>query len=152
MIPCANRMRSVRWLAVYGFLLGFAGAVTFLVPLFVEEELGLSTRIAGLAAGLIGFTAIFGRVGWARFAERRGSFTGPLAALAFNCAGRKGKLDNLDDELAAIQKALGRDVPLFGCYCAGEVGPVDPVERQGNALSGGSGWHVMFTLISKPQE
>jgi MFS family permease len=73
---------AIRWLSVYGFLLGLAGAVTFLVPLFVEEALGLSTRVAGLAAGLIGFTAIFGRIGWARFAERRGSFTGPLAAIA----------------------------------------------------------------------
>ena len=71
----------------------------------------------------------------------------PVAAFAFNCAGRKGKLDNLDDELAAIQNALGKRVPLFGCYCAGEIGPLDPSEKQGDALSGGSGWHVMFTVI-----
>jgi hypothetical protein len=72
----------------------------------------------------------------------------PLAVLAFNCAGRKGKLDNIEDELAAIRQALGATAaPIFGCYCAGEVGPLDASEKQGDALSGGSGWHVMFTVI-----
>jgi len=72
----------------------------------------------------------------------------PLAVLAFNCAGRKGKLDNIEDELAAIRAALGTsELPVFGCYCAGEVGPLDASEKQGDALAGGSGWHVMFTVI-----
>ena len=73
----------------------------------------------------------------------------PIAALAFNCAGRRGKLNNVEDELAAIQKALGDRLPLFGCYCAGEIGPVDASEKQDDALSGGSGWHVMFTVIAR---
>ncbi len=73
----------------------------------------------------------------------------PLAALAFNCAGRRGKLDNMQDELDAIQKALGKELPLFGCYCAGEVGPLDTSEKKPGVLSGGGGWHVMFTLIGR---
>jgi hypothetical protein len=73
----------------------------------------------------------------------------PAAMLAFNCAGRRSKLDNFEEELAAIQKAVGKDLPLFGCYCAGEIGPVDIADKDPNVLSGGSGWHVMITVIGK---
>jgi len=73
----------------------------------------------------------------------------PLAVMAFNCAGRRGKLRRPEDELAAIQTALGKELPLFGCYCAGEMGPVDATEKDPNVLSGGSGWHVMFTVIGR---
>lgn len=73
----------------------------------------------------------------------------PVAALAFNCAGRRSKLNDYGEELAAMQKALGRDLPLFGCYCAGEIGPVDDPDKPSDALSGGSGWHVMFTIIAR---
>ena len=73
----------------------------------------------------------------------------PVAALAFNCAGRRSKLKDYGEELAAMQKALGKDLPLFGCYCAGEMGPVDNPDEPSDALSGGSGWHVMFTIIAQ---
>ena len=83
-------------------------------------------------------------------AEALADFAGrPVAALAFNCAGRRGKLENVEDELAAIQRALGRDLPLFGCYCAGEIGPVDSGASKPGVLSGGVGWHVMFTIIGR---
>ncbi|NUQ63288.1 MAG: FIST C-terminal domain-containing protein [Pirellulales bacterium] len=72
----------------------------------------------------------------------------PIAVLAFNCAGRRSKLKKHEDELAAMQSALGEEVPLFGCYCAGEIGPVDMAEK-GDAFSGGAGWHVMFTVLTK---
>jgi small ligand-binding sensory domain FIST len=68
---------------------------------------------------------------------------------AFNCAGRRGKLRDPEEELAAIKSVLGADLPLFGCYCAGEIGPVDALEKTSDALSGGSGWHVMFTVIGR---
>lgn len=73
----------------------------------------------------------------------------PTAVLAFDCAGRRGKLRRPADELVAIQAALGRDLPLFGCYCAGEVGPLDVTEKPAGVLSGGGGWHVMFTVIGR---
>ena len=75
--------------------------------------------------------------------------TKPFSVLAFNCAGRKGKLDRIADELAAIQGELGDDIPLFGAYCAGEIGPVDITEKDPTALSGGAGWHVMFTVLGR---
>jgi len=73
----------------------------------------------------------------------------PIAAMAFDCAGRKGKLKKIEDELAAIQEAIGNQVPLFGCYCAGEMGPVDTADKKPDALSGGAGWHIMFTVIGR---
>ena len=75
--------------------------------------------------------------------------TRPIAALAFDCAGRKGKLKNVADELAAVQQAIGKELPLFGCYCAGEIGPLDVSEKRPGILSGGGGWHVMVTLIGQ---
>ena len=71
----------------------------------------------------------------------------PAAAIAFDCAGRKGRLKNVADELASIQKALGRQVPLFGTYNAGEIGPADLAEKTPGVHSSGVGWHVMFTVL-----
>lgn len=74
--------RSVRWLAIYGAIFGFAGAVTFYVPLFAEESLGLDPRIGGAAVAVAGIVAFGARIGWARFAERRRSFRLPLGTMA----------------------------------------------------------------------
>jgi len=73
----------------------------------------------------------------------------PLGALAFDCAGRKGKLKRLSDELQAVQRALGKDLTVFGCYCAGEIGPLDIPDKPADTLSGGGGWHVMFTVLGR---
>lgn len=73
----------------------------------------------------------------------------PLAALAFDCAGRKGKLKNIADELTSFQKAIGTELGLFGCYCAGEMGPLDVEDKPADTLSGGGGWHVMFTVLGR---
>jgi hypothetical protein len=73
----------------------------------------------------------------------------PFSVLAFNCAGRKGKLDNIGDELRAIQGVIGNDIPLFGAYCAGEIGPADVAEKNPTAISSGVGWHVMFTVLGR---
>jgi hypothetical protein len=82
--------------------------------------------------------------------EAMDNFSGkPAAVLAFNCAGRRGKLDRMEDELKAMQEVLGNELPLYGCYCAGEIGPVDVSDKNPAVLSGGSGWHVMFTVVGK---
>ncbi len=73
----------------------------------------------------------------------------PIAALAFNCAGRKGKLDNLEDELNAIQNSFGKTTPIFGTYCAGEIGPADVVNKKEGILSSGMGWHLMVTILGR---
>jgi len=73
----------------------------------------------------------------------------PFSVLAFNCAGRQGKLDNIEDELNAIQGVIGNEIPLFGAYCAGEIGPADIAEKDPAVLSSGVGWHVMFTVLGR---
>ncbi len=76
-----------------------------------------------------------------------GTKSTPAAVFAFNCAGRRGKLNRYEDELEAIQKVVDKKLPLFGCYCAGEIGPVDTDVKTPGVESGGAGWHVMFTVI-----
>ena len=71
----------------------------------------------------------------------------PALLLAFDCAGRKGKLKNVADELAAILQVTGGDLPILGTYNAGEIGPADVADRTPGVLSYGVGWHVMFTAI-----
>jgi hypothetical protein len=70
----------------------------------------------------------------------------PAGFLAFDCAGRKGKLKNVADERAAMIEALGT-LPLFGTYNAGEIGPADVTDAKPGVLSSGVGWHVMITAI-----
>ena len=70
----------------------------------------------------------------------------PAALLAFDCGGRMGKLDRLEDELAAIQASVGKDIPLYGCYCAGEFGPAD-TEGASTKTPVGVGWHIMVSLL-----
>lgn len=68
----------------------------------------------------------------------------PAGIIVFDCAGRKGKLERLEDELAAIQAAVGREVPLYGVYCAGEIGALDA-----GSPAVGKGWHAMFTILGR---
>lgn len=73
----------------------------------------------------------------------------PFGIIAFDCAGRMGKLDSLDDELKAIQANIGREATIFGCYCAGEFGPADTTIEKADSVSKGRGWHVMFSVLGK---
>jgi hypothetical protein len=73
----------------------------------------------------------------------------PFAVIIFDCAGRKGKLKNLSDELAAIQTSIGKTVPLFGCYCAGEYGPADATDLPDPTACYGRGWHVMVSALGQ---
>ncbi len=73
---------SIRWLTAYGFLFGFAGAVTFFLPLFAEESLGFDPRLAGVAAAVGGAVAFASRILWARRAEVKDDYAGPLGTMA----------------------------------------------------------------------
>jgi len=71
----------------------------------------------------------------------------PAAVLAFNCAGRKSRLDKVAEELAAMQETIGKDLVLFGTYNAGEIGPADVADKKPGVLSSGMGWHVMYGVL-----
>ncbi len=61
---------GVSRLAVYGFLLGVGGtAVSTYLPLFGQEELGLSPVVAGATLAVMGITGVVGRIAWGRMAE-----------------------------------------------------------------------------------
>jgi len=74
----------------------------------------------------------------------------PLGMIAFSCAGRKSKLDDLDAELNAVQKRFA-DKPIFGCFCAGEVGPADPAVETTDTKCYGSGWYLMLAILFAQQ-
>lgn len=93
--------------------------------------------------------AVIASAGEAAREAQQGLPVEPFAVLAFNCAGRKGKLDRIEDELEAIRQAMGDEIPLFGCYCAGEIGPADLADPTTDALSSGVGWHLMITMLGR---
>ena len=69
----------------------------------------------------------------------------PTALLAFDCAGRKGKLEAIEEEQKAVLEGLGSEGALFGVWCAGEFGCTE----DSAALPVGRGWHIMGTLLRK---
>jgi len=73
----------------------------------------------------------------------------PFAVIAYDCAGRMGKVNNLDDELNAIKSNITASTPVFGCYCAGEFGPADTTIEKADSTPKGRGWHVMFSVLGK---
>ena len=74
-------------LTLYTFLMSAAtaAAVTY-IPLFAEEELGLSVGSAGIALALIGGTAVLGRIVWGAVTERAARVTVPLQLVAYASA------------------------------------------------------------------
>jgi hypothetical protein len=137
---CANKNAGQTYVYYRGRMLADSGLALMLAGDF---KVGLAGRMAKDNERVIATAK-------EAAAEALGNAQGkPLAALAFNCAGRKGKLTNIGDELAAMQGALGPSLPLFGCYCAGEIGPPDQTEQKPGVLSGGVGWHVMFAVLGR---
>jgi len=73
---------AIWWLAGYGFMSGFSGSVTYLVPLFAEETLELSPVVGGVAVSVIAVVAVAGRIAWSRFAEHSGAYRSSLLTMA----------------------------------------------------------------------
>ncbi len=60
----------VRRVAVYGFLLGAGGSTLFTyIPLYAEEVVGVSPRVAGAVVSVTGLVGVAARIGWGRAAE-----------------------------------------------------------------------------------
>jgi len=76
-------------------------------------------------------------------ALREGAKASLKGAFFFDCAGRKGKLESIEEEQEAIAKGLGKGVPFFGIWCAGEIG----VAKDSQGVPVGRGWHIMGTGI-----
>lgn len=78
-----GRIRGVGWLAAYSFLMG-AGmtALTSYLPLYANEEMGLSPAHAGAVASALGLTAVVSRILWSRSGEGLTSLAPSLALIA----------------------------------------------------------------------
>ena len=73
---------AIWWLAIYGFLLGFSGAVMFFAPLYIVEDLGFDPRVGGIVVAAVGLVSVATRILWSRYAEVTGRFRTSLAIMA----------------------------------------------------------------------
>jgi hypothetical protein len=74
----------------------------------------------------------------------------PQAILMFSCVGRKLVLGRrTQEEVAAVKKVLGQDVPLIGFYTYGEIGPIDKMEPQLSVTKFHNETVVLWVLGSK---
>lgn len=130
---------AITFLAVYGGLMGFGAAYTFLIPLFAEEALGLSETAGGFAAGVVGLTSLFARIGWARFAERGERYFWVLTVIAVSSLGAGGVLLAAESVGPAL---LWAGVVLTGLTASSwnSVGMLAVIHHAGEARAGrGSG-------------
>ena len=74
--------RAVWWLSVYGVTMGIGVAVySAFVPLYAQEELGMSVGLAGSVIAVSGAAGALARILWGRIAERAGDPALPLVAI-----------------------------------------------------------------------
>jgi hypothetical protein len=85
--------------------------------------------------------AVAGEVAGKAFGRERDD---ALVGLVCNCAGRHMELGTRQaDEFARIKKAAG-DVPLFGFYSNGEIGPLDD-----RSPAKGVGHHIIIAVMMR---
>ena len=76
--------RPIMLLTLYALFMGLVvGGVGRFLPLFAEDQLGMSNVMAGMVSALAGGLAVGTRIGWAQVAERRVS---PWTALSVHGA------------------------------------------------------------------
>ena len=127
-----------------GFYQDAAWAMTVKGVNFVVKQTGLQakTNDAVIATAKKGATRVSNELSRAK--------AKPFLLTAVDCAGRMGKLDDLNDELAAIKKAIGPNLTVFGNYCAGEYGVAETKGKKTDAAVG-RGWHVMFSILGEKE-
>lgn len=138
---------GIRWVAVYGFLLGLGGSATFLLPLFVEEELGQSALVAGWAAALLGGAAAVGRLQWARVAERRGQAAPVLVVLAIAAVGSMA-LMLVSIEYGTLWMWLATVVLAFSASSWTAVGAIAVITIAGPGGAGRASGIVWFGFLA----
>lgn len=139
--------RAISFLAVYGGLMGFGASYTFLVPLFAEEALGYSEQAGGLAAGLIGLTSLFARIGWARYADRTGRHDSTLLVLAVLSVG--GVMLFLGSQWAAGWLLwLAAITTGISSSSWNSVGMLAVIDHAGHERSGRASGVVMFGFLA----
>ena len=145
--PPTRLPAAIWWLAGYGFLSGFSGAVTYLVPLFAEETLGFSPVAGGVAIAIIGVVAVVGRIAWGRFAERSGAYRGSLFTMAGLSVAAAGLF------FASGQIAVWLLWPAAICIAVGSsswnsVGMLAVMVEAGIAATGRASGVVLFGFLT----
>lgn len=138
---------AIWFLAAYGFLLGFSGGATFLVPLYAEEVLGLSVRIGGAAIGVMGFTATFGRIAWARIAERGHGYEQSLGWIAALSVAATGALFAAQEAGVALLW-IGAVLTGLSSSAWNSVGMLAVMMEAGSARAGQASGIVMFGFLT----
>lgn len=136
---------AVRWLSVYGLLMGFSGGALFFLPLFAEEELGYSVQVAGLAAAVVGLTAVIGRVVWAKFADNGARYRLALGAMAALAVIGPVVLAGADASIAYLWiGAVLAGVSVSSWNSVGMLAVIDDASAEGAGSA--SGW-VLFGFL-----
>lgn len=77
-----RRATTTGWIIGYSFVMGIGTApVMSFLPLFAQEEVGMSVTSAGLAASGVGLSGVGARIAWGPLSESRQHFGEPMAAL-----------------------------------------------------------------------
>ena len=80
--------RAVWWLSGYGITMGVGVAVYHaFIPLYVQEELGMTVGLAGTVIAASGATGALARILWGRIAERAGDPALPLVYIGILSVG-----------------------------------------------------------------
>jgi predicted MFS family arabinose efflux permease len=138
---------AIVYLAVYGGLMGFGAAYTFLVPLFAEEALGMSERAGGLAAGLVGFVALFSRIAWSRYADIKNRSDATLAILAVGSVGAAGVF-LIAQSGASWLLWVGAILTGVTSSSWNSVGMLSTIEHSGHDQSGRASGAVMLGFLT----
>ena len=138
--------RSITGLAVYGLLFGFAGAVTFFIPLFAEESLGFDPRIGGLAVTVAAVVAFAARILWARYSEQRREYLGPLRSMAL--LGVLASALLLASTLWAWLLWPGVIITGASTSAWNSVGMLATIDEAGPALTGRASGVVLFGFLT----
>jgi predicted MFS family arabinose efflux permease len=138
---------DIWWIAVYGFLMGFAGSSAFLYVLFAEERLGQSIIVGGMVAAVVGLVAVPSRILWARHAERRADIRGPLITIALISVAAAGTLMVADAGvwwfvwIAAVLTAIGSS-------SWNSVGMLGLIVIAGRGAAGSASGIVLFGFLA----
>ena len=91
----------VNQVALYAFLMGLcAGGVTRFYPLYANEVLGYSERVAGISVSIAGVAAIAARVLWARWVDGPIGLRPALVVMALGGVASVGALYGAESDLA----------------------------------------------------
>lgn len=135
-------------LTAFAFLLGFANSAIAFMPLYAQEALQLSPVLSGGMAGLVGLSAVVGRVVWARLADRSGEFEKTLQWQAAAGVIAFGLILNAPYGVGAWQLAVGALLMGFTTSSWNSVGMLAVISRAGSGKAGSQSGVLMFGFMA----